>query len=174
MLKMNKTMYLLFFILAAVSTLGIYRKTHKFELPLETNSTLKQIRVIDGDTFELNGTKIRLYGIDAFEKQQKCYKHGEYADCGILATDYLSFLLTGKNISCNKKSLDKYGINVSICTVDGFDISKMMVRQGWAKAYTKYSSDYLEDEQFAKDNLLGAWTKDFIEPKEQRGKNSYE
>lgn len=167
-------MYLLFFILAAVSTLGIYRKTHKFELPLETNSTLKQIRVIDGNTFELNGTKIRLYGIDAFEKQQKCYKHGEYADCGILATDYLSFLLTGKNISCNKKSLDKYGRNVSICTVDGIDISKMMVRQGWAKAYTKYSSDYLEDEQFAKDNLLGAWTKDFIEPKEQRGKNSYE
>ena len=82
MLKMNKTMYLLFFILAAVSTLGIYRKTHKFELPLETNSTLKQIRVIDGDTFELNGTKIRLYGIDAFEKQQKCYKHGEYAVWG--------------------------------------------------------------------------------------------
>ena len=167
-------MYLLFFILAAVSTLGIYRKTHKFELPLETNSTLKQIRVIDGDTFELNGTKIRLYEIDAFEKQQKCYKHGEYVDCGILATDYLSFLLTGKNISCNKKSLDKYGRNVSICTVDGIDISKMMVRQGWAKAYTKYSSDYLEDEQFAKDNLLGAWTKDFIEPKEQRGKNNYE
>lgn len=171
---MNKTMYLLFFILVTVSILGISRKMHKFELPLETNSPLKQIRVIDGDTFELNGSKIRLYGIDAFEKSQKCYKHGESADCGVLATNYLSFLLTGKNISCNKKSLDKYGRNVSICTVDGIDISKMMVRQGWAKAYTKYSSDYIEDEQFAKDNLLGAWTKDFIEPKDQRGKKAHE
>ena len=69
---MNKTMYLLFFILVTVSILGISRKMHKFELPLETNSPLKQIRVIDGDTFELNGSKIRLYGIDAFEKSQKC------------------------------------------------------------------------------------------------------
>ena len=171
---MNKTRCLLIFILVAVSILGISRKMRKFELPLETSRSLKEVRVIDGDTFELDGAKIRLHGIDAFEKNQKCYKHGENVDCGALATDYLSFLLTGKNISCNKKFSDRYGRNVSICTVDGIDISKMMVRQGWAKAYTKYSSDYIEDEQFAKDNLLGAWTKDFIEPKDQRGKKAHE
>lgn len=167
-------MFLLLSILVFVAILGVYRKSD-IETVLSNDTISKnQIRVIDGDTFELNGTKIRLYGIDAFERNQHCFKHDASINCGELATDYLSFLLTGRNISCVKKSSDRYGRNVSICTVDGVDISKMMVKQGWAKAYTEYSLAYSEDEKFAKDNLLGAWTKEFVNPKEYREKKSDE
>ena len=31
-------------------------------------------RIIDGDSIEINNNKIRLLGIDAFEKKQECFK----------------------------------------------------------------------------------------------------
>src|SRR6185503_14334736 len=40
-------------------------------------------RVIDGDTLEITGTRIRLWGIDAPEKHQTCEgKAGEIYECG--------------------------------------------------------------------------------------------
>ena len=39
-----------------------------------------------------------------------------------------------------------------------------MVRNGWAIAYRKYSNVYVADETFAKENKLGIWVGNFIEP----------
>lgn len=167
---MNKFICVLLTGVIAVATLGIVfseQKSNKTQSS-QVLTTYHQIRVIDGDTFELNGKKIRLYGIDAFEKGQKCYKHNDEFDCGKLSTDYLSFLLTGKNIECNHQSYDRYSRSIAICKVDRIDVSKMMVRQGWAKAYRKYSSNYVQDEEFAQKEKLGAWSKEFISPDKQR------
>lgn len=169
-MHINKFIYILLTCVISVALLGIAvseQKLHK----TQSNQALEihhQIRVIDGDTFELNGKKIRLYGIDAFEKGQKCYKHNDEFDCGKLSLEHLTFLLTGKNIECTHQSYDRYSRSISICNVDGIDISKMMVRQGWAKAYKKYSSNYVQDEEFAQKEKLGAWSKEFISPDTQR------
>ena len=32
-----------------------------------------------------------------------------------------------------------------------------MVRNGWAIAYRRYSKDYVDDENYAKENKLGKW-----------------
>lgn len=169
---MNKTILVIFVTLTLVIAIGFYKKANNTQeserLYTKITKDETQLRIIDGDTFELNGTKIRIYGIDAFEKKQKCLRQTKYIDCGYMASEYLSFLLTGNDISCTKKSSDKYGRDVSICTVNGIDIGKMMVRQGWAKAYTKYSNLYSQDEDFAKKNSLGAWSTEFIEPEKQR------
>jgi len=34
-------------------------------------------RVADGDTVKINNTRIRLHGIDALERNQKCEKYGQ-------------------------------------------------------------------------------------------------
>lgn len=169
-MHINKFIYILLTCVISIAMLGIAisdKKSYK----TQSNQILEvrnQIRVIDGDTFELNDKKIRLYGVDAFEKGQKCYKHNDEFDCGKLSSEYLTFLLTGKNIECAHQSYDRYSRSISICKVDGIDVSKMMVKQGWAKAYRKYASDYIQDEEFAQKEKLGAWAKEFISPDKQR------
>ena len=44
----------------------------------------------------------------------------------------------------------------------------MMVRNGWALAYRRYSSDYISDEIFAKQNNLGIWKGEFMDPSKWR------
>jgi endonuclease YncB( thermonuclease family) len=43
-----------------------------------------------------------------------------------------------------------------------------MVKNGWALAYRKYSSVYAGEEEFAKSNKLGIWSKEFSIPHEWR------
>ena len=44
-------------------------------------------RVIDGDTIEVAGQRVRLHGIDAPEWRQPCVKEGWEWPCGEAATD---------------------------------------------------------------------------------------
>ena len=41
-------------------------------LPVHASDLIGQPRIIDGDTIELAGKKIRLHGIDAPEAKQRC------------------------------------------------------------------------------------------------------
>ena len=43
-----------------------------------------------------------------------------------------------------------------------------MVRQGWAFAYRRYSTDYVADEDYARKNRLGLWRGKFRWPWEWR------
>ncbi len=51
-------------------------------------------RIVDGDTLHLNGTKVRLHGIDAPETKQKCKDQGGVSYmCGKASTDALRKLV---------------------------------------------------------------------------------
>ena len=107
--------------------------------------------VIDGDTLKLDGTTFRLWGIDAPEAKQRC---GDYP-AGSLATGALEKLITGKRVECEKRATDRYGRTVALCRADGEDVSRAMVRLGMAWAFTRYSLDYVAEEQAAKGDGLG-------------------
>lgn len=59
-------------------------------------------RAIDGDTIEVGGRRIDLFGIDAPEKEQFCLKRkkAEPWDCGIAAQIRLMRLLQRQEVRC--------------------------------------------------------------------------
>ncbi|MEW6106936.1 MAG: thermonuclease family protein [Bacillota bacterium] len=129
---------------------------------------VQQIRVVDGDTLDLDGRRIRLHGIDAPEKGQLCTKNGESYDCGEASKQHLTYLLIGERLICSERSKDRWGREVAMCLAGTADVAALMVRHGWAVAYAEYSKDYVEDERFARTNGMGLWAKDFVPPKEWR------
>jgi endonuclease YncB( thermonuclease family) len=57
------------------------------------------------------------------------------------------------------------------CYVQGDDIEAWMVLNGWALAYRRYSTDYVDEEAVAQDAQVGLWSGEFVPPWEwRRGK----
>ncbi len=102
--------------------------------------------VTDGDTIRLNGVIYRLWGIDAAEKRQAC---ADGWPAGVEATRKMGELVNGHTIACEPRSADRYGRTVALCRADGLDLGAAMVSAGMAWAFTRYSSDYVEQERSA-------------------------
>jgi endonuclease YncB( thermonuclease family) len=125
-------------------------------------------RIIDGDTLELNHQRYRLFGIDAPERKQQCRRDGELWACGEAAKRALERRVAGMDVTCRERDRDKYRRVVAVCYAGGQDLSRAMVRAGWAVAYTRYSRDYVSDERAAKATKLGIWAGDFTLPETYR------
>lgn len=130
-----------------------------------------QASVIDGDTLEIQGTRIRLHGIDAPESSQQCYRQGQPWKCGQWAAQALDTILKGKHLSCSKKG-SSYGRVVAVCHVieTGQDIAQVMVRGGGAVAARKYSMAYVPAETEAIAKEAGIWNSEFEMPWDWRKK----
>lgn len=129
-------------------------------------------RVLDGDTIEIAGTRIRLEGIDAPEGGQRCNRRvfGEWS-CGTAATYALMGLVQGRDVGCEDRGTDKYGRTLGICFVEGRDVNAEMVRMGLAWAYVKYSTAYVSQEAEARTAGRGVWTAATMPPWEFRARH---
>ena len=120
-----------------------------------SSNSIESLRIIDGDTIILNSEKIRFYGIDTPEKKQKCEdKNGLLYPCGLIATNELKKIIVSGKLLCKKRTTDRYGRSISICYINGKDINSLMVKNGWALAYRKYSKDYIDEENEAKEKKM--------------------
>jgi endonuclease YncB( thermonuclease family) len=62
--------------------------------------------LIDGDTIEIAGARVRLHGIDAPEAGQKCTDAGGVAyPCGERATRSLRALIDGQSVTVSRPTL---------------------------------------------------------------------
>ena len=127
-------------------------------------SLANNLKVIDGDTIVLNGEKIRFSGIDTPELKQTCLKDNEKVGCGMLAKKLLVKKIGNNTPICIGKKKDFYKRTLAECFVNGESLSKFLVRSGYAFAYRKYSTKFVEDEDFAKTNKLGMWSMTFKYP----------
>ncbi len=114
---------------------------------------------VDGDTLIVNGTRIRLFGIDTPEAEQTCpAAAGSEWACGRAAEDRLSELLSLGPIACDGGDLDDYGRTLAVCDAfDGTPINATLVAEGLAWAFVRYSTDYLAQEAGARAAGLGIW-----------------
>jgi endonuclease YncB( thermonuclease family) len=125
----------------------------------------------DGDSLTLNGTEVRLFGIDAPELNQTCGSNaGEYP-CGREAREALRSLLRNKIIKCKSLETDRYGRAVSICWDDKIEINNEMVWQGWAIAYFRHATAYAKAQKEARAANRGIWRGKFEMPENYRARH---
>lgn len=130
--------------------------------------------VVDGDTIEISGERIRFNGIDAPESRQRCKDAvGAEYRCGKVAANALSaFLAASRPTRCRFVERDRYGRFVGDCyRADGKSVAAWMVRNGHALDWPKYSDGaYAADQARARSARAGMWQGEFEAPWEWRAR----
>ncbi len=125
--------------------------------------------VIDGDTIEIHGQRIRIWGIDAPESRQLCYVRGKPWRCGQRAALALSDWIGQRTVACAERDRDRYGRVVATCSVGGDGMAAWLVRNGWALDRPRYSKgSYAGPQREAATARAGIWQGDFEKPWEWR------
>ena len=122
----------------------------------QVRETHKAVRIIDGDTVELeNGERLRLIGIDAPESGQRYFSE---------ARGRLAEFVLNKEVALEKDVSDKdeYGRLLRHVWFGDTFVNLEMVRLGYARALTippdlKYKDLFLDAERQARQNQLGQW-----------------
>jgi len=126
------------------------------------------VRVIDGDTIELeSGQKVRYIGIDTPEihhptKSVECF--------GEQAAEKNRALVEGKLVKLEKdvSEVDRYGRLLRYVYVDGVMVNELLVREGYARASSyppdiKHQDLFREAESQAQQAGAGLWDKTICE-----------
>ena len=121
-------------------------------------------RVIDGDTYIINNTKVRLFGVDAPELKQ---------EFGLEAKEFVEHLILHKRVLVVLKSKDRYNRQVAEIYINGSNLAYILLENGMVWNYYQFSKSNLMEskQQFAKYNKIGLWKYDAINPKEFRRKH---
>lgn len=125
--------------------------------------------VLDGDTLDFNGLRVRLFGMDAFERDQLCEREdGSRFDCGQAARESLIAAIANSQVTCTRRDVDMYGRMVGVCVGPKGDLSARVVDEGLALAYRRYSLDYVDKEDAARAAGRGVWRGRFEPPWDYR------
>ena len=130
-----------------------------------TESLTGVTSVIDGDTLDIHGTRIRLHGIDAPESVQLCLDPSQKPwRCGQQAALALSDRIGRRPVSCMVRDVDRYDPAIAVCMEGGEDLNRWLVSEGWAVAYKRYSRDYVGAEDQAHRAGRNIWSGQFVMP----------
>lgn len=138
--------------------------------------------VIDGDTLEIRGRRVRLWGMDAPEGRQSCARDGRAYRCGTEAARHLDGLIGDRPVTCTPRGRpDRYGRLVARCEVTADcepgddcrtfrrDLGAWMVADGWALDDPRYSDgEHAEQQRDAEQRRKGLWAGTFVAPGEWR------
>jgi endonuclease YncB( thermonuclease family) len=129
-------------------------------------------KILDGDTVQFDSVKLHMDGMDAPQIDQVCLDNsGARWKCGVAAREQLKSRAVGKPWLCKPTRKDAYGRLLAVCQIDGEDIAREMVEDGWALASTTGSKRYLADEKAARTAAAGLWAGAFVSPRDWRRRN---
>ena len=136
-------------------------------VPASAQTLTGQARIIDADTVEIAGERLRLEGIDAPESRQTCKRDGKRYDCGKEAASALRVKIGKSSITCQGATRDQYDRLIAVCYLDELDLNGWLVHQGHALAalaYQRLSKRYVAAEAEARKTRRGIWQRQFIQP----------
>ncbi len=133
-------------------------------LLLLTNAAFASVKVVDGDSLEIDSERIRMDGIDAPEFFQTCRNgNNEDYNCGQEALAHLQKLIGKKDIKCDcLPQTDKYHRRICECFVGDISLNRQMVKDGYARSYR--SEKFEKDEEKAEKAKLGIWQGKHMRP----------
>lgn len=121
--------------------------------------------VVDADTLDIRGERIRLVGVDAPESGQKCLDvSAKFVRCGSLAANALDRWINRASVTCDIEGKDRYGRLLGVCRVRSASIQEWLVLNGHAVAYRSYSTAYVPAELHARQAKAGIWSGEFVMP----------
>jgi endonuclease YncB( thermonuclease family) len=135
-------------LLAAVRRAARSTSTARRTLARDLAPFAGRVWVIDGDTLWVKHTRVRMFGIDAPELSQ----YGGYN-----ARSHLIRLAGGKDVRVHPVAIDCYGRTVARVWCGDIDLSDRMVRDGFARATSRWNSDYDAVESQARRQRCGLW-----------------
>jgi len=143
--------------------------------PVLAETVSGHVRVVDGDTFQFSsGLKVRIFGIDTLEKNQKCEVRNSCVQCGQQSKEEAIKLIGKSEVICQLKGQKTYDREVAACSLNGEDYAAAMISAGWALAYRNYlpkkgkGHAYVAAEEKAKASGVGIWGMRFIPPGDWR------
>lgn len=133
------------------------------------------VRVIDGDTLQIDDQTVQLYGIDAPELGQRCQRGDDLWACGLEAALFLQKTVSfeGPTMQCSPWGEEPAAgtggeLVIGVCQIGPRQVGLTMVRNGYAVALPESFPDYQEAEAQAREARLGVWQSDFVPPWEWR------
>ena len=125
--------------------------------------------VLDADTFEVAGKRVRLIGIDSPEGAQMCQADGFDWPCGQVATAAVYELVGTDPVTCEVYGRDRWERALAECFQHGDSINAAIVREGWALAWYPETGAVLgplfdEAEASAAAARAGMWRGAFVQP----------
>ena len=117
------------------------------EASFDLSGPVTVTRVVDGDSLGSGPLEIRVHGIDAPERKQRCKTAaGKDWDCGAEATRAMENIIQGSSeLRCSLVDVDRYGRLIMRCLAGDTDIGEALVEQGLAMACLLYTSDAADD-----------------------------
>lgn len=107
-------------------------------------------RIVDGDSLYVENKKLRLWGVDAPDKDEFGYNE---------ARKKLQEIVQDQTVTCTCKDTDRHGRSMVLCTLqNGDDVGKILIESGWALDYRRHTSGYYEKaEDKAREAKRGLW-----------------
>lgn len=116
------------------------------------------IAIVDGQTLWLNGTLVRLDGVDVPPRGLFCPQaYGTLHDCGAAAVATLASLMRNRDVTCELSGRDAAGIIRGLCRAGDTDLNRGLIAAGWARA-TADLAGFHEDERAARAARRGLWS----------------
>lgn len=126
------------------------------------------VRVIDGDTIEIKGQVIDIYGMDAPELGQRCVHNNDTWTCGMDAAFALQKLVGegSGDVKCffwgGRREDGR--VPTAVCDVSGRDVAHTMIFNGFAVAPPGVFPTYPDTQSRAEKTGLGIWRGRFVMP----------
>lgn len=119
--------------------------------------------ISDGNTFEIDGERLRLWAVITFDRNQRCDYNGKVWSCGLRAALELDDWIGDTILICRRreKTFDR---SIVSCMNGPVDVGSWMVASGWAVADRCSSPTYVAAEVRAMARKVGVWSSRFQRP----------